>query len=170
MTLLWAPSTIWPLPCINMIWLCVCVSLLGKKPPERSGYVSHRRAPSTYHGIQCPHGRNKMCSTGFEPTPKANHTDFQLHNFFRISFPSTRVLSLLLNGPYSRRAALQRVGVRAAHSVEKLQTQFLKVFLNLLSYILVTMLLKSSTDLALCPFAGTWLLLNRIWQSILQPS
>ena len=130
----------------------------------------HRHAPSTYHRIQCPHVCNKICSTGLEPRPKANYTDFQLHNFFRISFPSTHVLSRLLRGPYSRWAALQRVAVRAPHSVEKLQTQFLKVFLNLPSYILVTMFLKSSTDLALCPFAGTRFLLNRIWQSILQTS
>lgn len=44
----------------------------------------------------------------------------------------------------------------------KLQDQFLKVFLSLLSYLLVTMLLGSSTDLALCPFVGAGLLLNRM--------
>lgn len=69
---------------------------------------------------------------------------FQHHSLFRITFPSTHVLSPLPKGPYSRGAArfqnwhmVKRAAVRAPHLLWNFQTIFLKVFLSLHFYLLV---------------------------------
>src|SRR3712207_4588963 len=109
----------------------------ARTPQRELAALNHLRVSSTCYRVQCALLCNTIRSAGFEQMPKTNWTDFQLYGLFRISFPSTHVLSLFLKGSYSRGVArfwngpmVKRTGLRAPHSVGNLQTLFLKVFLS----------------------------------------